>query len=79
MSELLICINLVANKKKSGYIFETYVTSKIRKLNSKQFSGQKRKIDIDLLKSVNNISDTEFVNLKKLLHKRNNIQIIISF
>jgi len=75
MSELLICINLVANKKKSGYIFETYVTSKIRKLNSKQFSGQKRKIDIDLLKSVNNISDTEFVNLKKLLHKRNNIQI----
>lgn len=72
--DMIICVNFIESRKHKILTLETY-TGKIPKLKSKLFSGPLRKVNIDTLDSVANMTQIELNRLRRFLHGNGNIQI----
>lgn len=74
MVDLVICINFEESKKRDSIVIETF-TGRILNLKSKQYSGALRKININGLENVNNFSNIDLIEIRRILNNENNVQI----
>ena len=72
--DMIVCINFIESRKHNVLTLETY-TGKVPKLKSKLFSGPLRKVNIDTLDIVANMTQIELNRLRRFLHGKGNIQI----
>ena len=56
--DMIVCINFIESRKHNVLTLETY-TGKVPKLKSKLFSGPLRKVNIDTLDIVANMTQIE--------------------
>lgn len=74
MADLIININLDESRKKQGLVIETYEGT-IRRLKSRQFSGQLRNVNVSSVFYADNLSSTDLQNIKNVFNDPANTQI----
>ena len=74
MSDLILCLNFIDSKKNNQLTIDTF-SGKIPNLKSKQFSGPLKKININELNFVDNLTNNALKKILSLLNSRGNIQI----
>lgn len=72
--DIIVCINFIESRKYKILTLETY-TGKIPKLKSKLFSGPLRKVSIDTVDMVANMTQLQLDRFKQFLRNEGNVQI----